>query len=95
MLDQYRKVSVEEEFKKNPELKKEDIDSIREWLDDQDCYPDISDSEIILFLHSNYYDLEATKATIKKYFECRTHYTEFFSDFDLKSDTLVQVSETM
>lgn len=58
-------------------------------------YREILDSEIVLFLHSNFHNIEETKATIVKYFDCRTQYKEFFSNLDLSSDALVQVSETM
>lgn len=95
MLERYRKVTVDEEYKKNPELKKQDVIAIRDWLDEQGDYPELSDSEIILFLHSNYYNLDATQATIKNYFECRVDYKELFADFDLEGEALVQVRDTM
>lgn len=73
---------LEEEFKKNPELKKADIEYIREWMTKQPHLPKVTDSEIVLFLHSNYYSLERTKATIEQYYTLRTHVPEFFSARD-------------
>lgn len=75
-------VSFEEELKKNPDLKKEDIQMLREWYNKQPHLPKITDSELALFLHSNYYRLEPTKATIDAYYTIRTHVPEFFSDRD-------------
>ncbi|KAG5336585.1 TTPAL protein, partial [Acromyrmex charruanus] len=78
-------VSFEEELKKNPELKESDIQILREWCKKQTHLPKISDSELTLFLHSNYYLLEPTKTTIDIFFTIRTHVPEFFCNRDLKA----------
>ncbi|XP_077282417.1 alpha-tocopherol transfer protein-like [Temnothorax americanus] len=75
-------VSFEEELKKNPELKEADIQMLREWCKKQPHLPKISDSELALFLHSNYYRLEPTKTTIDAFYTVRTHIPEFFSNRD-------------
>ncbi|XP_015592996.1 alpha-tocopherol transfer protein-like [Cephus cinctus] len=75
-------VSLEEEQKRNPELKKADIQSLREWCQKQPHLPNITDSELALFLHSNYYSIESTKSTIDVYYTVRTHVPEFFSNRD-------------
>ncbi|XP_071570121.1 alpha-tocopherol transfer protein-like [Temnothorax nylanderi] len=75
-------VSFEEELKKNPELKEADIQMLREWCEKQPHLPKISDSELALFLHSNYYRLEPTKTTIDAFYTVRTHVPEFFSNRD-------------
>ncbi|XP_071639618.1 alpha-tocopherol transfer protein-like [Temnothorax longispinosus] len=75
-------VSFEEELKKNPELKKADIQMLREWCEKQPHLPKISDSELALFLHSNYYRLEPTKTTIDTFYTVRTHVPEFFCNRD-------------
>lgn len=75
-------VSFEEELRKNPELKESDIEILREWLKKQPHLPQISNTELALFLHSNYYRLEPTKATIDTYYTVRTHVPEFFSNRD-------------
>lgn len=74
--------TVEEEFKKNPELKKTDLDMLKEWHAKQPHLPPMSDSELILFLHSNYYRIEPTKTTIDTFYTIRTHVPEFFSNRD-------------
>ncbi|XP_034945203.1 alpha-tocopherol transfer protein-like [Chelonus insularis] len=74
--------TVEEEKQKNPELKDSDIQMLREWCQKQPHLPKITDSELVLFLHSNYYRLEPTKTTIDTFYTCRTHVTEFFANRD-------------
>ncbi|XP_047353529.1 uncharacterized protein LOC124950614 [Vespa velutina] len=75
-------ISFEEELKKNPELKEDDVRALKEWCQKQPHLPKISDSEIALFLHSNYYRMEPTKNTIDTYYTIRTHVPEFFSNRD-------------
>ena len=75
-------VPYEEELKKNPELKEADIQSLRDWCAKQPHLPKISDSELALFLHSNYYRSEPTKTTIDTFYTVRTHVPEFFANRD-------------
>jgi hypothetical protein len=82
-MNRIKRISKEEEFKKNPELKEKDIQHLRNWCAKQGHLPkNINDNDLILFLHSNYYRLEPTKTTIENYFTCKTHIPEFFSDRD-------------
>ena len=75
-------VPFEKELEKNPELKKSDIESLKDWHAKQPHLPKISDTEFALFLHSNYYRLEPTKTTIDTFYTARTHVPEFFSNRD-------------
>lgn len=79
-------VPFDEELKKNPELKESDIKSLREWCEKQPHLPKITDSELALFLHSNYYRMEPTKTTIDTFYTARTHVPEFFSNRDPLGD---------
>ncbi|XP_024871204.1 alpha-tocopherol transfer protein-like [Temnothorax curvispinosus] len=89
-------VSFEEELKKNPELKEADIQMLREWCEKQPHLPNISDSELALFLHSNYYRLEPTKTTIDAFYTVRTHVPEFFSNRDPNNNKeLKKATETV
>lgn len=94
-MENFRKVSVAQELERTSSLQRTDIQEVLDWLEIEMDLPKLTESEVILFLHSNYYDIDATKDTIRKYFDCRTDYREFFSNLNLKSDQLVQVSETM
>lgn len=79
-------ITYEEEIKKNPNLKESDIQMLREWLNKQPHLPTMTDSELTLFLHSNYYRIESTKATIDTYYTVKTHVPEFFSHRDPLGD---------
>ncbi|XP_055528169.1 alpha-tocopherol transfer protein-like isoform X2 [Wyeomyia smithii] len=84
---------VENEYKKFPELKREDVQKIREWMEKQPHLPKITDLEIILFLHSNYHRIESTKTTIDSFYTCRTHVPEFFDARDITSRELHTVMD--
>jgi len=89
-------ISFEEELKKNSELKESDIQILREWCEKQPHLPKILDSELALFLHSNYYRLEPTKTTIDTFFTVRTHVPEFFSNRDpINNKELKKATETV
>lgn len=76
-------VPLEEELRNNPSLRMADIKTLRDdWYQKQPHLPKISDKELALFLHSNYYLVEPTKLTINSYFTLRTHVPEFFSNRD-------------
>ncbi|XP_018400278.1 PREDICTED: alpha-tocopherol transfer protein-like isoform X1 [Cyphomyrmex costatus] len=77
-----KEITLEEEMKKNPQLKLSDIESLREWCDKQPHLPKIEDSFLVLFLHSNYYQMEPTKNTIENYYTIRTHLPEIFCNRD-------------
>lgn len=81
-MDSIQRVSLEEELKKNPELKEADLQTLREWCEKQPHLPKMLDSELILFLHSNYYRIEPTKTTIDIFYTVRTHVPEYFSNRD-------------
>ncbi|KAI4477147.1 PREDICTED: alpha-tocopherol transfer protein-like isoform X2 [Polistes canadensis] len=90
------RISYEEELKKNVDLKDSDIEILREWCNKQPHLPKITDSELALFLHSNYYRLEPTKVTIDTYYTVRTHVPEFFSNRDpLGSKSLRQIMKVV
>jgi len=89
-------ISFDEELKKNSELKESDIQILREWCEKQPHLPKISNSELALFLHSNYYRLEPTKTTIDTFFTVRTHVPEFFSNRDpINNKELKKATETV
>nr|XP_003700273.1 PREDICTED: alpha-tocopherol transfer protein-like [Megachile rotundata] len=78
----FKPVKFEDELKKNPEMKKEDVQMLKDWNKKQPHLPEMTDSEIALFLHSNYYRIETTKNTIDTYYTIKTHVPEFFANRD-------------
>ncbi|XP_072758632.1 alpha-tocopherol transfer protein-like [Anoplolepis gracilipes] len=81
-MSMIKSITLEEELKKNPQLKLSDIQSLREWCEKQPHLPRIEDSFLAMFLHSNYYRMQPTKNTIENYYTTRTHVPEFFSNRD-------------
>ncbi|XP_039302240.1 alpha-tocopherol transfer protein-like [Solenopsis invicta] len=90
-MSMIRRITLEEEIKKNPQLKLSDIQSLREWCEKQPHLPKIEDSFLALFLHSNYYNIEPTKNTIENYYTTRTHLPEFFCNRDPLEEKRLQV----
>lgn len=89
-------ITLKEELKKNPQLKESDIQYLKEWCSKQPHLPKISDSQLVLFLHSNYYRMEPTKVTIETFYTTRTHVPEFFSDRDpIGTKELRRIFKTM
>ncbi|XP_026273568.1 alpha-tocopherol transfer protein-like [Frankliniella occidentalis] len=77
--------TLEEERKKRPEVKDEDLQAFRDWVDKQPHLPKVSDAELVLFLHTCYYRLEPAKTALDTYFTVRTHAPELFTDRTLQS----------
>ncbi|BES94783.1 CRAL/TRIO domain [Nesidiocoris tenuis] len=77
------KVKASEEFEKRAELKKEDLQTIREWMQSQSHLPQNVEDEMLLhFLQACYFDVNHTKNTIEFFYSYRTSMTEFFADWD-------------
>lgn len=74
--------SLEDELKKNPEIKMSDIEMLREWCEKQQHLPKPSDLHLIMFLHSNHYSMEAAKNTVENFFTIRSHVPEYFANRD-------------
>lgn len=75
-------VAYEDELRRNPDMKDEEIQMLKDWHKKQPHLPKMSDAELALFFHSNFYRLEPTKVCIDTYFTVRTHVPEFFSNRD-------------
>ena len=53
------------------------------------------DEQIVLFLHSCFYKLEATKNCIESYFDVRTNAPELFANRNPDSEAIREVMDTM
>ncbi|XP_053689387.1 alpha-tocopherol transfer protein-like [Sabethes cyaneus] len=73
-----------------PELHKQDVEELNHWAREQLHLPPISELQLIQFLFSNYYDMDAAKRTIEAYFTFRTNCKDFFRHRDVTLEPLKQ-----
>lgn len=81
-------ITPEEEYKRHPNLKKEDVKYLLEWASKQPHLPRISDSQMIQFLRCVKYSIEKSKSVCDSFYTLRTHTPEFFQNRDCKSNEL-------
>lgn len=84
-------VNVDDEYRKFPEMKKDEVLKIVKWVNQQPHLPNISESYVILFYHACHYSSEQTKNTIDIHYTIRTHCPEFFANCDPLSAELEKV----
>ncbi|XP_017768456.1 PREDICTED: alpha-tocopherol transfer protein-like [Nicrophorus vespilloides] len=83
-MDQLIIGDVEKEYVKCPELQKEDVTKILEWMETQPHLPKMTEMQAVLFLHSNYFDSEKSKRCIENFFTTRSRCPEFFANLNPK-----------
>nr|XP_022910939.1 alpha-tocopherol transfer protein-like isoform X1 [Onthophagus taurus] len=76
-------------YSRDNNLKKEDVEPLREWMLKEAHLPTISSNfQIISFLSSCYYRIEPTKLCIENYYTFKSRYPEIFSSRSLKNESL-------
>ncbi|XP_035891739.1 alpha-tocopherol transfer protein-like [Anopheles stephensi] len=81
--------NVEEQYRKYAgELRAADVQKLREWVSSQPHLPPVTELELILFLHSNYYDLEAAQRTIECYYSFRSSCKNLFGNRNLEANPI-------
>lgn len=88
-------LTIEEEYRRNPDIQKKDIQEILDWIESQEHLPLMDEIEIIQIYHSNYYDVKKTKKSIELYFTYRTHFTDMFKNMDVESEGIKKAFETL
>uniref|UniRef100_A0A336LX74 CSON003003 protein n=1 Tax=Culicoides sonorensis TaxID=179676 RepID=A0A336LX74_CULSO len=88
-------VDMQQLYMKFPDLKKTDIDHIREWMKKQPHLPEISDQEIAIHLHAKYFSIEAAKFQIDTDLTLRTHAKDLFSMRDVLGDDMQMVKDVI
>lgn len=65
------------------------LEVIKAWSKENSSVPDfISDEQILLFLHSCYFDIDDTKKCIESYYRIRMQTPQFFENRDIDSAEL-------
>ncbi|KAG8301471.1 hypothetical protein J6590_053544 [Homalodisca vitripennis] len=89
------KITLEEEHKKNPELRGEDIDEVQSWMKKQAHLPSITNLDVVMFLQACQWDLTQTKETIESYYTYRTSLVDFFSSRDPISKEIQEIAKVI
>ncbi|XP_058124212.1 alpha-tocopherol transfer protein-like [Anopheles ziemanni] len=75
-------------LEKWPQVTRESIVKLKQWLATQPHLPQVQEHDIALFLHANYGDLEATQRTIENYYTHRSSNRECFAGRDIFNEAL-------
>uniref|UniRef100_A0A182V4R8 CRAL-TRIO domain-containing protein n=1 Tax=Anopheles merus TaxID=30066 RepID=A0A182V4R8_ANOME len=88
--------NVEDQYRKYAgELRATDVQKLGEWVKSQPHLPPVTELELILFLHSNYYDLEAAQRTIECYYTFRTSCKNLFGNRNLDKDAILMAMDVL
>lgn len=88
-------VNVDNEYLKFPEMKREEVLKLVDWVRHQPHLPNLDEAVVILFYHACNYSTEQTKSTIDIHYTTRTHCPEFFKNWDPLSPVLEKVMKTV
>ncbi|XP_031330963.1 alpha-tocopherol transfer protein-like [Photinus pyralis] len=77
--------SVDLEYEKNKELRRDDVRHLQDWLEKLPHMPEISELELIFFLKSCEFRVEMTKTTIDNCYTMKGLSPEIFARRDLKT----------
>ncbi|CAG9857503.1 unnamed protein product [Phyllotreta striolata] len=81
-------IDVKDVYNKDEKLKKEDVDTLKDWLKKTPHLPPVTELQIVLFLHSCYYNIELSKRTIDVYFTTRTLSQDIFGSRTIRDPAL-------
>ncbi|XP_040153699.1 alpha-tocopherol transfer protein-like [Anopheles arabiensis] len=88
--------NVEDQYRRYAgELRATDVQKLGEWVKGQPHLPPVTELELILFLHSNYYDLEAAQRTIECYYTFRTSCKNLFGNRNLDKDAILMAMDVL
>ncbi|KAF9810682.1 hypothetical protein SFRURICE_021135 [Spodoptera frugiperda] len=83
-------ITIEEEYKKNPDISPEDIQKLRDWLKTQPHLPGqyLTDVDLLIVYHCCQKSMEVSKQVLDLHYTLRTHFAPFFKDrcFDKKAE---------
>ncbi|XP_001808164.2 alpha-tocopherol transfer protein-like [Tribolium castaneum] len=74
----FKLMDVSSEYAKDARLSPQDVKTLSDWLETEPHLPKATELQLILFLQSCYYDIEAAKKAIDNFFTVRTQCPEIF-----------------
>lgn len=89
-----KRLDVELLYGKYPDLKREYVQQINEWIARQPHLPKISDLEIACFLRATNCSVEAAKCRIDNFYTCRTRIS-VFTGRDILGDDVTFMKDVM
>jgi len=90
-----KEASVDEQYKKFPQLDRNEVLKLKEWYEMQPHLPNITELEAIIFLHACYYSIERAKICMDTYHTTRTLCPEFFSNRDVNGADIAAQMKVM
>ncbi|KAJ3651820.1 hypothetical protein Zmor_017829 [Zophobas morio] len=87
--------NVESQFTKDKDLKKDDVKALIDWASKQPHFPNLTELQAIMFLHSCYYRNEIAKTTIDTFFTLRTRYSDMFKNRNPSSASMQKIINHM
>ncbi|VVC28755.1 Hypothetical protein CINCED_3A010787 [Cinara cedri] len=89
-------ITAEEEYAKNPEISKQNIEDLRKWIATQPHLPqNVTEEMLILFYHSCYFQMEQTKSCIEIYYTLKADTPEFFENRDTSRPEIINALNTL
>lgn len=88
-------VKIEDEVKRYPDLKIEDVHTIRQWMKSQPHLPTVDDEVIGQFIYACYFDIEQTKRTIETCYTYKSSMPEFSKNWDVTSPSVADAGENL
>ncbi|KAL0267029.1 UNVERIFIED_CONTAM: hypothetical protein PYX00_009408 [Menopon gallinae] len=74
---------------RDPNIKEQQVKKLKAWIQNNNHIPNyVTDEQIVLFLHSNYYNIDTTKKCMEDYYKLRLKVPQFFEGRDINSDSL-------
>ncbi|KAK3918103.1 Alpha-tocopherol transfer protein [Frankliniella fusca] len=95
MVTEMKRVTIQDELRKNPQLKQEDIDAMRDWVETQTQLPKITDLTIVLFIHCCFYDIEEAKKTLIKFYNFQYNVPQICLNRDPSNEEIIQIAKAV